>query len=177
MLGDYLHGEVVFLYLYVGAVAHGLHQPALYLGPGVVGVVQYAELRVAALAVQVVVAVGLLVEVYAPADQFLYLRRRVSHHLLYGAAVADVVAGYHRVLYVLIEVVDFQVGHRGHAALGERGVGLLEQGLAYHAHLALVSPCYLQGVTHTGHSCADNQKIVLENHVACMFIWLQMYKK
>ena len=87
--------------------------------------VQDAELRVAALAVQVEFAVLLTVEVDPPLHQFLNLCRGVAHHLLHGGTVADVVARYHRVVDVLVEVVNSQVGHAGYAALGKRRVGFV----------------------------------------------------
>ena len=64
-----------------------------------------------ALAVQVEGAVFFLVEVDAPLYQFLYLAGCVAHHLLHSSAVADVVAGYHGVFDVFVEVVHGQVGH------------------------------------------------------------------
>jgi len=43
MLGDDFDGEVVFLHLDVGTGSYGLHQSALNLGTGIVGMVQDAE--------------------------------------------------------------------------------------------------------------------------------------
>ena len=165
VLRNDFHGEVVFLYLYGRIAAHCCHEAALYLGSGVVGMVQYAELRVPAFAVQVVVAVGVLVEVHAPLHQFAYLRGRVAHHLFYRPAVAYVVAGNHRVLYVLVEVVNREVGNRRNTALRLCCVGLVKRCLADDAYPALVSPGHLEGVTHAGYASAYNQKVILVNHV------------
>ena len=49
VLGDNLYSEVVLQHLDIGILAYGLHQPALYLGSRVIGMVQDAELRVSAL--------------------------------------------------------------------------------------------------------------------------------
>ena len=111
VLRDYLHGEVVLLHVDVGACTHRSHKAALYLGTSVVGVVQDAELGVSALAVQVELAILFAVEVHAPLYELGNLLRRVAHHLLYGTAVADEVARYHRVLYVLVEIVDCKISH------------------------------------------------------------------
>ena len=111
VLRDYLHGEVVLLNVDVGAGAHRSHKAALYLGARVVGVVQDAELGVSALAVQVELAVLLAVEVDAPLHELGNLLRRIAHHLLYGTAVADEVARYHRVFYMLVEIVDCKISH------------------------------------------------------------------
>ena len=111
VLRDYLHGEVVLLHVDVGARTHSRHQSALYLGTRVVGVVQYAELGVSALAVQVEFAVFLAVEVHAPFHELGNLLRRIAHHLLYGTAVADEVARYHRVFDMLVEIVDCKISH------------------------------------------------------------------
>ena len=111
VLRDYLHGEVVLLNVDVGAGAHRSHKAALYLGTRIVGVVQDAELGVSALAMQVELAVLLAVEVDAPLHELGNLLRRIAHHLLYGTAVADEVARYHRVFYMLVEIVDCKISH------------------------------------------------------------------
>ena len=148
----YLHREMVFLYIYVGICSHGSHKSALYLGSSIVRVVQDSEFRVSALTVQVVRAVFLAVEVHTPVHKLLYLCRRVSYHLFYGRAVADVVAGYHCVLYVFFEVVHFKVCDRCHTSLRKRRIGFVECGFAYHAHLALLGSGHFQGVAHACHS-------------------------
>ena len=111
VLRDYLHGEVVLLNVDVGACTHSRHQSALNLGARVVGMVQDAELGVSALAMQVELAVLLAVEVDAPLHELGNLLRRIAHHLLYGTAVADEVARYHRVFYMLVEIVDCKISH------------------------------------------------------------------
>ena len=78
---------MVLFHLYVGAVSHGLHQPPLYFGSRVICMVQDAELRVTALAMQVEVAILLTVELHAPVHQLPYLLRCHAHHLLNGLAV------------------------------------------------------------------------------------------
>ena len=164
VLRDNLHREVMLLHLNVRTCPDRLHQPALNLGARVVGVVQNAELRVAALAVQVERAVLLAVEVHAPFNQFPNLLRRHAHHLLHCRAVRDVVAGNHRVLDVLVEVVHLQVRHTRHAALRERRVRLVQRRLANHTNLAFLGASHLQRVTHASHARADNQEIVLVYH-------------
>ena len=177
MLRYNLHGKVVFLYLYIGIAAHGVHQSALYLGSGIVGMVQYAELRVPAFTVQVERTVGLTVEVHSPLHQFGYLSGSVSHHLFHCTAVAYVVAGNHRVFDVLVEIVDFCVCHRGNASLCKICVGLIERGLAYYTHLTFMRSCNFQGVTHTGNSCADNQKVVFKYHKNALFYGCKSTKR
>ena len=122
MLGDDLHGKVVFQYRYVLVLAHSLHQASLYLKACVVGMMQYSEFRVASLSVQVKLSVFLLVEVHTPLYQVLDSGRSSLHHLLHGSWVGDIVTGYHGVLDMLVEVVHQQVCHRCYAALGFRGV-------------------------------------------------------
>ena len=164
VLRDDFHGEVVFLDVYIGIGAHGSHQSALNFGPGVVGMVQNAELGMSALAVKVEPSVLLLVEVHPPLHEFFDLFRRFPHHLLHGLPVAHEVAGNHGVLDVLVEVVHFHVCHRCYATLGKRRVGLFKPRFADHADSSLVRSGYFQGVAHAGHSRADNQKVVFVNH-------------
>ena len=164
MLGDNLHGKVVLLDVNVGAGTHSRHQSTLYLGTGVVGMVQDAELRVASLAVQVEVAVLLTVEVDAPLYEFLDLFRCIAHHLFHGGTVGDVVTGNYRVFYVLVKVVKLQVCHAGHATLCERCVSLVEACFTDEAYLAFLGTCHFQCIAHTGHSGTDNQEIVFIDH-------------
>ena len=117
---------------------------------GVVGVVEYAELGVSALAVQVEGAVVLAVEVHSPFHEALYLPGCAFHHLLHGCGVAEPVAGHHGVVYVFVEIVDGQVGDRCHAALRQGRVGLVEGGLAHEGHAAF--RCRLQCETHAGYA-------------------------
>ena len=111
VLGDDFHSEVILLDVNIGTIPHGLHQTALNLGTRVVGVVQDAELRVSALAVQVERPVLLAVEVDTPLHQLLNLVGGHANHLLHGLGVADEVARNHGVLDVFVEVVDSQIGH------------------------------------------------------------------
>ena len=119
VLGDYLYGEMVFLHRDVGTLAHCLHQSTLYLGTCIVLMVKDAELRVTTLAMEVELTVLLPVEVDTPLHKFTYLLGRIPHHLLHGLAVGDIVAGNHRVLDVLVEIVELQVCHRSHSTLCE----------------------------------------------------------
>ena len=111
VLRDDLHGKVIFLHLDIGIVTHSLHQSTLYLGSRIVGMVQDTELRVPALPVQVEGAVILLVEIHAPVHEFLNLFGSLRNHLLYSGRVADIVARNHRVLDMLVEVIDGEICH------------------------------------------------------------------
>ena len=164
VLRDDFHGKVLLLDIDVGALAHGLHQSALNLSAGIVGVVKDAEFGVAALAVQVEVALAVLVEVHSPAYQFLDLVWCHRHHLFHGLAVADHVAGHHRVLDMFAKIIFQQIGDRSHSTLCKRRIGFVERSLADDAHLTFVRSGHFERVAHPGHSCADDEEIVLINH-------------
>ena len=117
---------------------------------------------------QVKLPVVLPVEVHPPIHEFLDLLRCFFHHQFHRFRVADVVTGNHSVLYVLFEVVKLQISDRSHSTLCKRCVGLVERSLAYHAHLTFVRSCYFKGVTHTGDTSADNQKVIFENHIVLL---------
>ena len=87
VLGDDFDGEVMLEDVDVGVVAHSLHEPALNLEAGVVGMVEDAELGVAALAVEVKAAVLVAVELHAPAEQVADAVGGALHHLLHGHRV------------------------------------------------------------------------------------------
>ena len=134
MLSDDLHGEVMLEDLDVGVALHLLYQAELNLGAGVVGVVKDAEFRVATLAVQVVGAVGLAVEVYTLSHEEVNPFGGMAHHLGHCLRIREPVAGHHRVVDMFVEVVDFKIRHTRHSTLGQIGVGLFESGLAYKGH-------------------------------------------
>ena len=124
--------------------------------------VEDAELRMAALAVEVVGAVGLPVEVHSPAHQLAYLRRRAPDHHLHSLGVGEPVARHHRVMDVLVEIVRQKVGYACHAALGEICVGLVEGGLAHDRHPGAAG--HLEREAHSGYAGADDEIIILTNH-------------
>ena len=134
MLGDDLHSEVVLLDDDVRTCAHGLHQSSLDLCTSIVGMMKDAKLRVSALTMEIERTIFLAVEVHPPLHQFANLLWCTAHHLLNGLAVADIVACNHCVLDVLLEIVDSQIGHRGHTTLCERSVSLVEACLADKAY-------------------------------------------
>ena len=111
VLGDDLHSKVVLQHIYPWVVLHSLHQSALDLRAGVIGVMQDAELRVTTLAVQIKMPLFVLIEVHAPLHQLLYLLRSTSYHLLNGCRITDPVAGYHRVVDMLVKIIHQQVGY------------------------------------------------------------------
>ena len=174
VLGDDLHSEVVLLDDDIGIASYSLHQSTLYLSACVIGMVENTELGVSALAVKVEGAIFFLVEVHAPIDEFLYLFGSLAHHLLYRLTVGDVVAGNHRVLDMLVEIVEFKVSDTGHAALCKRGVGLVESCLTDHTHFAFLGARHLQSVAHTSHSCTNHEEVVFVYHILiCCYYLVQ----
>ena len=164
MLRDDFHGKVILLDFNVGIGPDGGHERALYLGAGVVGMMEDAELGVAALTMEVVLSVGLLIEVRPPLHKLFNLTGRFRHHLSHGIRVVDVVTGNNGVVDVLLEVVFHEVGDRRYAALGKLGIGLVERSLADDTYLSFLRPCNLQGVAHSGNTCADDEEIVFVYH-------------
>ena len=163
VLRQYLDGEVVVQHFDVRVGLHGAYQGRLYLCSRVVGVVQDAELRVSALAVQVEVAVLLAVELHAPLHHLAYLLGAALDHEFHGLRVAQPVACHHRVVDMLVEVVEFEVRDGGHAALCKVGVGLFQFGLAYQRDAS--GTCHLERETHAGNAATDDEEIVFLLHI------------
>ena len=159
----------------VGMLLHGFDKPALNLKTRVVGMVEDAKFRVTSFAVKVEIAVFLAVKIHAPLHQAAYAFGSALHHLLYGAAVADVVAGNEGVGDMLLEIVHFKVGHRSHAALGLGRISLFDVGLAYQGHSASAALGDLQGITHSGHAGTDYEKVKFANH--CLDTPLYIYTR
>ena len=111
VLCDDLHGIVVGIYLNIRMGMYGTDQAGLDLCARVIGMVQDAELGVAALFVQVEFAILLLIELYTPVDQRLDLCRGFPYHFLYGRPIADPIARDHRVFDVFLKVIHLQIGH------------------------------------------------------------------
>ena len=143
--------------------AHCADERLLYLGSRIVGVVEYAELRVAAFAMKVEFSFLVLVELHSPVYELLYLRGGLTHHLFNCRAVAYVVAGNHRVLDVLLEVVYQQVGNRCYTSLCKIGIGILKCRFTYKGNCSLVR--HLQGEAHSGNTGTDNQKVEFPDHI------------
>ena len=118
VLGEDLHSEVVLIDIDIGMVLNRLDERHLDLVARVVGMVQDAELAVAALAVQVKLALLVPVKVHTPAQEFLDLAGSLGNDLFHGLGVTEPVAGYHGVVDVLVKVVHIEVGHGGDTALG-----------------------------------------------------------
>ena len=180
VLSDDFHRKVIFQHFDVGVLPDGFHQPTLYLGSCVVGMMQDAELGVTAFSVKVELSVFFLVEVDAPLHEVLDALRSIAHHLFYGSGVADVVARHHGVFDVFLEVVDKKVRHRSDATLCLGCIGLFEGRLADERHLALAGICHFQGIAHACHSAAYNQEFTLLNHCLMLSLMtcfqLQMYE-
>ena len=164
VLRDDLHGEMVLQHRDTLVAAHGTDESLLDLVARVIGVMQDAELAVAALAVQVELAILVLVEVHAPFHQVSNALGRVPHHLLHGCGVADEVAGHHRVLDMLLEVIYFQVRDRGHATLCLVRISLINRCLTDECHLAFSTLRHLERIAHPGYTRADNEKVEFTNH-------------
>ncbi len=167
VLRYYLDGEMVLEHVYARTCAHGLYEALLDFIACVVGMMEDAEFRVASLAVQVVAAVGGLVEVDTPLHETPYLLRRTLHHLLHGGGVAEPVAGHHGVVDVLVEVVHGKIGHRRDTALSQSCVGLVETRLAHKGHAA--SCGRLQCEAHAGDARADHEEVIAMSHSDIFF--------
>ena len=169
VLGDDFDGEVMVEDVYVRMALDGSDEAGLYFRSRVVLVVQYAEFRVSAFAVQVKFARFVFVEFHSPADELLDLRGRAAHDHLHGRTVVDPVACHHRVVDMFLEIVHLEVGHRGDASLRKVSVGFFQlrladdgDGLAFFGHF--------QGKAHACDARADNQIIVFVNHGCLLYL-------
>ena len=176
VLGYDFHGEMILEHTNVRLAFYGFYESALYFKARVVGVVQNAKFGMSSLAVQIVCAVALFVEVNSVFHEKFNAVGRAFHHLLYSFGVAYKVARYHCVFYVFLEVINFQVGNRSHAALSFGGVSLFECGFAYECHFSFAAACHTKGITHACHAGTYYQEIEFTNH--CLFyvrMFLQSY--
>ena len=110
-------------------------------------------------------AVLVAVEVHAPLDEVGDALGCIAHHLLHGGRIADVVSCDHGVVDVLFEVIHFEVGDAGDAALCLVGVGLVDGGLADECYFAFAALCDLQCITHSGHARADDEEVEFAYHI------------
>ena len=111
MLSDNLYCKMIFLDIDIRTVAHSLHQTALDFCTRIICMMKDAELAVTALTVEVELAVLLLIEVDAPLHELLDLLRCHGDNLLHSFIIADIITSNHCILYVLVEVIHFQVGN------------------------------------------------------------------
>ena len=164
MLGDDLHGKMMFEHFDEGVITHCRHQPSLNLCTRIIGMVENTKLRVPTLAVQVKCPIFFLIEVDAPVHQLGNTPRRILHHLFHSCRITQPIPGNHGVVYMLVEIIHQQVRHRCDTSLRLRGVSLFEGRLATQGNLVLTRSRHFERKTHTGYSTADNQKIVFFCH-------------
>ena len=125
VLGKNFDGEMMFKDIDILVLTHSLDEACLNLGAGVVGMVKDTKLRVSPLAVEVKLAILVLVEIDTPLDEFFHTVGATFDHHLDGSRVAEPVAGDEGVLDVFCEIIGLEVGHTCHATLSEVGVGFL----------------------------------------------------
>ena len=147
MLGEDLDGKMTLQDIDVGMLPDSLDEGTLYGVASVVGVMEDAEFGVPSFAMQVVFAIFILVEIYAPFHKLADLFGGFGDDKFHGFRVGEPVAGYHRVVDMFLEIIKFEVGYRRNAALCKVGVRFLKFTLADQCHLS--GMCYLEGVTHT----------------------------
>ena len=165
VLSYYFYGEMVLQNCDPLVGTHGANETLLNLMTCVVGVVQDAEFRVSALAMQVEFSILVLVEVHSPPHQVSDALRGIPHHLLHSFRVTNEVARHHCVVDMLLEVIHFQVRDRCHAALSFVRVSLVYSSLADQGHLALTALRHLQRITQPGNAGADNEEVEFSNHL------------
>ncbi len=162
VLCDDLYGEMVLEDVDGVRLPDASYEALLYLVAGVVGVVEYPEFGVSALAVQVERSVLASVEVYSPLQELAYLGRCLADYFFDGLGVAQPVAGHHGVVDMFVEVVELQIGDRCHSSLREGGVGFLEGAFAYERHSSRAG--HFECEAHAGYAAADHQIVVFSNH-------------
>ena len=65
---------------------------------------------------------------------------------------------------MLVEIIHFEVRHRGNTALRLGRVGLLNGSFANEGHLAFARGSHLEGVTHPGHTGTNYQEVEFTYH-------------
>ena len=149
-----LDGEMLFENSDVGVLFDSPYQTVLNFRTRVILVVQDAKFGMSAFPVKVEFPFFVFIEIDPPADEFFDLRRSFFYDFLDCGAVAEPVAGDHRVFDMFLKVVYQRVGYRGYATLCEIGICLLQFCFAYERHFSFV--CYFQGKTHSGYPGTDD---------------------
>ena len=121
---------------------------------------QDTVLGVAPLAVELVAAVGRLVETRPPPDQVIDQLGRTAHDLLHGLRVALARAADERVADMLLERVG-RVGHRADAALCVVRIALVDLTFGHERHMTVSSR--LERETEPCGPRPDNQEIGFHN--------------
>ena len=158
-----LDSEVVFKNVDIGILPNLTDEALLNFEAGVVGMVENTEFRVSAFAVEIELAIFLAVEIHTPLKQLADLLRSSFDHFFHGFRVAEPVASYHSIVDVFVEIVHFEVGHRGHTTLSERSVSFIESCLADQSHFC-TGTGNLQREAHTGDARSYHEIIIFVSH-------------
>ncbi|OPZ95480.1 MAG: hypothetical protein BWY72_02090 [Bacteroidetes bacterium ADurb.Bin416] len=105
MLRQDFNGKMVTVYVNVGMVFNPVDQGLLDFSTRRILVVQDTEIGVATLLVQIKMTGLILVEVYAPSYQLIYLLRSLPDHHLHDFPVAKTVSGDEGVFNVFSEFI------------------------------------------------------------------------
>ena len=108
---DDFYGKVSFENIDILVGSHPGDEALLDFGAGVVGMVEDTKFGVSPLAMEVECAILFLVEIDTPRHELAYLFRGILHHLLDCGRVGEPVSRHHRVVDMLVEVIDQQVGN------------------------------------------------------------------
>ena len=159
-LDDQVEGERALVAPPATVGPHGVDERALDLGAGgrAAGVHDPRQ-RVAALAGELELALGVAVEGGAERDELVDARRALVDEHAHGVDVAQPGAGGERVGEVEVGRVGVAAEHRGHAALGPARRGLLELALGEHADPHAVDLGGPHRGRQPGHAGAEHEQV------------------
>ena len=131
VLRDYLYSKMIFVNIDIWILTYTLDKTLLNLKAGIVGMVQYPEFRMPAFTMQIKITVGIAVEVHSPFQKLTYLLRGFGNHFAHCLWVAQTVTGYHRILDMLVEIINGKISHRGYTTLCKCRIGFIKSGFTH----------------------------------------------
>ena len=126
VLSDKFDCKTVLKHVDIWIFSDGPYQALLDFKTGIVGMMQDAEFRVSALAVQIKLSVGIPVKINTPLKQSPDLSGCTFYDFFNSLTITKPVTCDHSIVNVFVEIVDKKVGHRGYAALGKSGICFLK---------------------------------------------------
>ena len=164
VLCNNFYSKVILKNSNIRMMTYCLNQSTLNFKARIIGMMQNAKFRVSTFAVKIVSTIFLLIEVYTPLHQAFNTSRAIFYHLFHCTLIANIVASNQRVFNMFLKVIHLEIRYRCHTTLCFGSVSFFDCSFTNECHLTFARGGYLEGVTHSGNTRTNYQKVEFAYH-------------